>query len=298
MNNKIKAWVLATRPKTLPAAMAPVLCASALTFSMGLFKWEPTFYCFVFALLCQIASNFINDYFDAHSGLDGDDRQGPKRAVASGWITEKTMLKATIITLVIAVLIGLNLLRFGGMQLLWVGGACVLGCCLYSVGPYPLSRYGMGDIFVLVFFGWVPVLFTVFVQSKSFPNQAWQLGTAIGLLSINILIANNYRDYESDKRAGKYTTIVLFGKRFGKWFYFSTGMMAELIMLCFFAKRGTLLGGLPMLIYLFFHLRTWKKMIRIKEGRKLCEILSESSVNLLIFSGLFILLVLSNRATA
>lgn len=287
--NKLQIWLLAARPKTLPAALTPVLTATVLAWKAGEIKPLAAFFCLMFALLAQIAANFANDYFDYKGGVDTDERLGPARAVASGWVAPKTMLRATFIALALASLFGLGLISFGGWNMVLVGLACVLFACLYSTGPYPLSRYGMGDIFVLIFFGFVPVLFTYYVQANNFTPEAWLTGGMMGLLSINILISNNFRDVDTDRKTNKYTTIVLFGKGFGKAFYGFTGIAACLLSIICFHGLGNLYLGLITIPFLIPHFLTLREMARIDHGRELNKILGQSSRNFLLFGLLFML---------
>jgi 1,4-dihydroxy-2-naphthoate octaprenyltransferase len=212
----LKHWLLAARPKTLPAAIAPVLVGSALAQRHGGFQWVPMAFCILFALLIQIATNFANDYFDFKKGTDNANRRGPKRAVAQGWITPKAMLFATFITLGLSILVGLNLVYFGGYHLTIVGLLSVLMAILYTGGPYPLAYLGLGDLFVLIFFGWVAVLYTYRVQVGAFDWSAFHIGTAVGMLSVNLLLVNNYRDHENDRVCNKRTTVVRFGTGWGR----------------------------------------------------------------------------------
>jgi 1,4-dihydroxy-2-naphthoate octaprenyltransferase len=272
-------WLHAARPKTLPAALAPVFTASALAWHHHAFIWKAALYCLGFALLAQIAANFINDYLDFRVGVDTHERLGPTRAVAAGQVKPATMLGASIFTIILAVLCGTLLLPYGGPQLWWVGLACVIFCGLYS----PLSRFGLGDLFVLIFFGLVPVMFTYFVQAGHFSGSAVMLGIIIGILSINILISNNYRDYYTDKATGKHTSIVLLGLNFGQKFYLFTGITACILNLWLFSLEGNILWGLAAWLFLPFHITAWKKLITIGKGRELNILLAYSSRNLLIF---------------
>lgn len=201
------AWIEAARPKTLPASISPVIIGCALAFRDGAFQWIPALLCFGVALLAQIASNFANDYFDFKRGADGSDRLGPERAVAQGWITPKAMLKGTFLMLGLACLCGCGLLFFAGWELIPVGLAIALCVLAYSAGPFPLAYRGLGDICVLLFYGIIPVCFTYYVQTLTFSWLTLILSIAVGLLSVNILIVNNYRDYRQDKAAGKRTTM-------------------------------------------------------------------------------------------
>jgi 1,4-dihydroxy-2-naphthoate octaprenyltransferase len=276
-----RAWLSAARPKTLPAALAPVIAATALAWYDKKWKWQAALYCLGFALLAQIAANFINDYMDFKSGIDTAERLGPARAVASGWIAPRKMIAATALVWALALLCGLQLIPYTylGWKLLWVGATSVVFCCLYS----PLSHYGLGDVFVLIFFGLTPTVFTYFVQANCFSFSSILLGTMLGFLSINILISNNYRDYYTDMTARKRTSIVLFGKAFGRVFYVSMGILACLLNLWLFYVKGNFLFGFIAWLYLIPHYRAWRTMRRIDSGKELNVLLALSSVNLLFF---------------
>lgn len=229
--NRLQAWFEAARPKTLPASVSPVLLGCALAYYDGYLTASITVLCFLVAVFAQIASNFANDYFDYKKGADNEDRLGPERAVAQGWITPKAMLAGTFITLGLACLSGLVLVCLTDWRLIFVGIAIALCVLAYSAGPFPLAYNGLGDICVLLFYGVIPVCFTYYVQTMSFSLLTLLLSIAVGLLSVNILVVNNYRDYAQDKAAGKRTTIVLFGKRFGRFFYVVNNILA-FILIC------------------------------------------------------------------
>lgn len=229
--NRLRAWFEAARPKTLPASVSPVLLGCALAYYDGYSTASITVLCFLVAVFAQIASNFANDYFDYKKGTDNEDRLGPERAVAQGWITPKAMLAGTFITLGLACLSGLVLVCLTDWRLIFIGIAIALCVLAYSAGPFPLAYNGLGDICVLLFYGVIPVCFTYYVQTMSFSLLTFLLSIAVGLLSVNILVVNNYRDYAQDKAAGKRTTIVLFGKRFGRFFYVVNNILA-FILIC------------------------------------------------------------------
>ena len=155
--NSLRAWILAARPKTLAGAATPVLVGTALAYADGQFHWLPALVCFLFAGLMQIAANFINDLFDFLKGTDREDRLGPERACAQGWISPGAMKRGILFTVAIACLIGCILLFYAGWQLILVGILCVMFAFFYTTGPYPLSYNGWGDALVIVFFGFVPV---------------------------------------------------------------------------------------------------------------------------------------------
>lgn len=279
---RLKAWFLAARPKTLAAGATPVVVASALAFHDGAFRVLPAVICFVFAVLAQIISNFANDYFDFVKGSDNEERLGPKRAVAEGWIAPKAMLAATLGLCVLNSAIGLTLLFYGGWFLIPVGIAVVVFALAYSGGPYPLAYRGWGDVCVFVFFGIVPVGFTYYLQTGRWTLAATICGAATGLVVVNILVANNYRDRFTDARAGKNTSIVLFGERFGRVFYLLNGIVAVLCCQYFLFEFSVPAAALP-LIYLLFHVATWRNMVRIDRGRELIGVLEQSARNVLIF---------------
>ena len=279
---KGQSWLLAARPRTLPASLSPVILGCALAWHDGFFQWIPAVLCFLVALLAQIASNFANDYFDFKKGADGEDRLGPERAVAQGWITPAAMLCATLLTLGLACLCGCGLLFYGGWKLIWVGLAIAVCVLAYSAGPFPLAYNGLGDVCVLLFYGIIPVCFTYYVQAQAFSLLAFLLSIALGALSVNILIVNNYRDYRQDKAAGKRTTIVIFGRRFGRVMYLVNGIVALALVLPFL-----FLASLPfiLLFALFFTLfiKTWQDL-RHREGKALNKTLGDTARNVFLFA--------------
>lgn len=209
-------WILAARPKTLPAAVVPVFLGSALAFADNGFSWFPALVCLSFALLIQIGTNFANDYFDFVKGADTDARIGPTRAVAAGWVTPQQMRRATAGVFGLAVLVGALLLPYGGPWLLAVGLLSVFCGIAYTGGPYPLGYNGWGDVFVFIFFGLVATGFTYFVQTGTWTSTVWILGCVPGALSANILMVNNLRDVQTDRSAGKRTLVVRWGVAYGE----------------------------------------------------------------------------------
>lgn len=220
-------WLGATRPRTLPAAIAPVLVGTTLAWSEAQADVWAAGLCLAFALLAQIAANFANDYFDFVKGADTRERVGPRRAVAAGLVKPETMKRATLGVCVAAFATGLCLLHWGGWPLLVVGVTSLLCAVGYTGGPFPLAYKGLGDVFVFIFFGLVAVCCTYYVQTGHLDSSATLLcAIAIGALATNILIANNYRDAETDAKAGKRTTIVLFGRGFGKALFVTSHLVA------------------------------------------------------------------------
>ena len=281
----LAAWALAARPKTLAAATAPVVVALALAYNDAReLIIVPSIACFLFAILAQIAANFINDYADFKKGADGAERKGPARATASGWITPRAMLTGVVVTLALACLVGLTTLPYGGLKLIWVGAACCLFCLLYSVGPRPLSYVGLGDALVVAFFGVVAVAFTYYLQTGKITLDALLIGLALGFATDNILVANNYRDRDEDRANGKLTLVALFGERFGRYFYLANGLIATALLSCALWRRAELgavaIGAL--VVYCALHLRAWRILARIRQGKALVRTLALSSQNLII----------------
>ena len=209
----LKIWLEATRPKTLPAAVAPVLLGTAMAYQAGAMNLSPALLCLGFALLVQVGTNFANDYLDGIRGTDTEARLGPRRAVAGGLVSPLAMKRAAVLVLAVAFCLGLSLICFGGWWLLAVGIASVACAWLYTGGPYPLAYNGLGDVFVVLFFGLIAVGCTYYVQVGHVSCEIVVIGFACGLIVNNILIVNNYRDIDEDRQARKRTLVVLIGRR-------------------------------------------------------------------------------------
>jgi 1,4-dihydroxy-2-naphthoate octaprenyltransferase len=280
--NVVAAWIEAARPKTLAASISPVLLGVALAYYDGAFDIVPAILCLGVALFAQIASNFANDYFDFKKGADNEERLGPERAVAQGWISPKAMLIGTFVTLGLACLLGLILIQFADWRLLGVGIAIAICVLAYSAGPFPLAYNGMGDLCVLLFYGVIPVCFTYYIQTLHFSLLSFLLSLALGFLSVNILVVNNYRDYEQDKKAHKRTTIVLFGRRFGRVFYILNHCMSFLLVF------PLLLDAPWWVLFLFAVLFTLcfytTKELFTLEGRALNRTLGYTARNVFLFA--------------
>lgn len=281
-----QAWIDATRPRTLPASAAPVIAATAYACYDGVVVWSAALLCLTFALLAQIASNMGNDYFDYKKGGDTPHRVGPQRAVVSGLISPRAMLLATLCVLAAACCVGLGLVYYGGWQLIPVGIIIALFAMAYSAGPYPLSRYGLGDVTVFIFFGLIAVNFTYYVQSGVFTLPVFLASVAQGLLSINILLVNNYRDMEEDAACNKRTTVVLFGRRFASTWYLLNGFIAIMCTWHVWILQPHILLLLP-LVYIVMHIATYRALLQ-KQGKELNPLLGRTSLNLLIFTLLLV----------
>lgn len=212
----MRVWFEATRPRTLPAAVAPVLVGTALAWREDALRLSAATACLGFALLVQVGTNFANDYYDAQKGADTAERVGPRRAVASGLVTPGAMQAAMIAVFATAFLCGLTLMAYGGWPLLVVGVLSIACGVAYTGGPYPLAYHGLGDLFVFIFFGLVAVVATTYVQTGELLLVAVVAGAGVGALATNILVANNYRDVETDAKAGKRTLLVKWGRDYGR----------------------------------------------------------------------------------
>jgi 1,4-dihydroxy-2-naphthoate polyprenyltransferase len=205
----------AARPATLPAAAAPVLVGTACAYAAGGSRAGPALAAFAGAVLIQVGTNFANDVFDHEKGADRADRLGPTRAVQAGLVTPAAMRRATAFAFALAAACGLYLTWVAGWPVVAIGVASLLAGLGYTAGPYPLGYHGLGDLFVLLFFGGVAVCGAAFVQAGSIPEAAYFAALPVGALATAILVVNNVRDRDGDARAGKRTLVVRFGRRFG-----------------------------------------------------------------------------------
>ncbi len=239
-------WISAARPRTLPAAIAPVVVGSALAWRDGAFVHVAAGLCLAFSLLVQIGTNFANDYYDFMHGADTAARVGPRRAVAAGLIAPGVMRSVMRGVFAVAFACGLALLPWGGPWLLVVGVTSIVCGIAYTGGPWPLGYHGLGDLFVFVFFGLVAVCTTYFVQAGRVGADAIVAAVPIGLLVANILVVNNYRDAETDAVAGKRTLVVRFGRQAARWQHGSSLATALLTPLWFFARGSSAWVLLPL----------------------------------------------------
>jgi 1,4-dihydroxy-2-naphthoate polyprenyltransferase len=210
--NGIRIWLMAARVRTLPAAVAPVLVGTALAGFMHVFSPLRFIAALVGAVFIQVGTNLSNDYSDARRGADTEDRLGPVRVTAGGLVPPKQVLIATYVSFGIAVLAGIYLVAVAGWQLLIVGAASILAGVLYTGGPKPYGYEGLGEVFVFLFFGIVAVAGSYFVQTTHLDWEAFALAVPVGLLASGILVVNNVRDIDTDRRAGKRTLAVRLGR--------------------------------------------------------------------------------------
>ena len=280
------AWLLASRPKTLPVAFAPVAVgASVAYFVKDQLQWAALAAALIGALFIQIGTNFANDLFDAKSGADDENRIGPPRAVQSGLLTAQAMVRGTIVAFGVAVLAGSYLVWHSGWPIVAIGVLSVASGVAYTGGPYPLGYNGLGDVFVFVFFGLVAVLGTTFVAAGLLPPGGIFAGSVAGALATAVLVVNNVRDAEGDRKVGKRTLVARFGRRFGEIEY---GLL--LLVAAGSIVATPLLGYGPWhvliaLLPLPLGLVNWRTLIRSRDGQVLNDCLA-STAKLMLFVSL------------
>ncbi len=205
-------WVLASRPATLPAAAAPVIVGSALAGAAGVFRWDALVVILFSALAIQVGVNFANDLADAQKGADTETRIGPPRAVATGLLSAEHMKRGIVIAFGLAAIAGVYLIWLAGWVILAIGVISIIAALGYTNGPIPYGYHGLGELFVFIFFGLVATVGTRYVYDRTAPADAWVSGISMGLLAAAILVANNLRDSDTDRVAGKRTLAVVLGR--------------------------------------------------------------------------------------
>jgi len=211
----VEVWILAARPKTLPAAFAPVLVGTAVAWVAGGFRAGPATAAALGALLLQIGSNLANDVFDFERGADREGRTGPLRVTQAGLLTPSQVRAGMAIVFGLALLVGIYLTIEAGWPVIVIGLAAIAAAIAYTGGPFPLGYNGLGELFVMIFFGFAAVCGTAFVQATYVPAAAWPAGFAAGCLATAILVVNNVRDIDQDRESGKRTLPVRFGRPWG-----------------------------------------------------------------------------------
>ena len=274
------------RLRTLPVSTAGVAAACAVGYREAGFRWGAAAICLVFAVLCQIASNFANEYYDFRAGLDRPGRSGPRRGVTEGDLSAEAMKRATYLTLFLALVSGLSLITWGGFWLIPVGALIAIGAICYSAGPYPLSHHGLGEGAVFIFFGLIPVNFTYFLTTGQWSLTALLVSVSIGLMGANVLIVNNYRDADEDREVGKRTLATIFGRTPIRLLYLLNGIMAAGVS--FLASNGSHNLLIASAVYLALHLALWTRM-KLNEGddaSRLNPLLGMTAVLMLFYAAL------------
>ena len=279
-------WGLAIRLRTLPAAAAGVITGSALAWYDGTFRLDATLACLLTAILLQIGSNLANDVFDFERGTDTAERAGPVRVTQAGLLTPSQVKMGMLIVFGLAALFGLYLAWLGGWPIILLGIAAIVSAIAYTGGPFPLGYHGMGDLFVFLFFGLASVAGTYYVQAGFVSTAAWWMAIPPGSIVTAILVVNNLRDLENDRKAGKHTLAVIFGEWASKTEYLVCMVMAYLVI-----PLTAWMGVVP-----WYSLITWlslplairtTRIVFTQKGRPLNAALAGTGQVALLFSILF-----------
>jgi len=278
--------MLASRPKTLPAAASGVVTGIALTLRDGYFHLGPALAALFVALLLQIGSNLANDVYDYERGTDAGERYGPMRVTQAKLLTPTQVKLGMWAVFGLSALVGLYLAFVAGWVVILIGLAAILSAIAYTGGPFPLGYYGLGDLFVFIFFGVAAVAGTYFVQAGSVSASAWWMSLPVGWLIVDILVVNNLRDIAADRAAGKHTLAVRFGERGTRAQYIVLLLASYLILpvLVFFSILPW--GSLLALLSFPLGWRTWL-VVRKQAGRPLNEALAGTGQTILVYSLLF-----------
>lgn len=238
--NSTRAWLLASRPATLTAAVSPVLVGSSLALDGGTFRIGATLVALFSAIAIQVGVNFANDLADARRGADTEDRIGPPRAVAIGLISERRMALGIWIAFGLAVIGGLYLTAVAGPVVIVIGFSAIVAALGYTGGPFPYGYRALGEVFVFIFFGPIATVGSRFIQDKTAPLDAWLMSVPVGLLITAILVLNNIRDIETDAGAGKRTLAVVVGRGATRWF-----LAALFVVAATWTAVAAIGGGIP-----------------------------------------------------
>lgn len=276
-SSSIKGWVTAARPKTLPAALGPILPGAALAWSENSFSLFPVLAALTAALLLQIAVNIANDYFDFIHGIDTPERVGPTRAAAGGLLSLKSMRIGMVLITLLILSIGVYLIYIAGLPILFIGLAAVISVYLYSAGPFPLSTNALGDLFVFLFFGPAAVCGTYYVQTLRLNTEIILYSVSIGLLITAIIVVNNYRDIKTDRAGGKKTLAVVMGEKITIVEYMLLVFIAYLIpVVLFIIKWIVLLEVTPWLLLPLISAPLWIPLFRDMYGRAKGQVLNKT----------------------
>ena len=285
--SKIKIWILAARPKTLWAAVAPVMIGTAMAFEAGGGAWLPAIAALFGAVMIQIGTNLANDYFDYKSGADTEERIGPMRMTQAGLVKPETMKIAFALAFSLAGCAGAYLTIRGGWPIVIIGVLSILCGIIYTAGPFPLGYIGLGDLFVLVFFGPVAVGGTYYVQTLAITKSVIVSGLAPGLFSVAILTVNNLRDLDGDAKVGKKTLAVRLGRSFARLEYLFSVVIASAIPGLLFLYQWKRPFSLIALVVPFLALPSIRTVFTSTDGETLNKILASTGKLLLLYSILF-----------
>lgn len=246
--SKLEAWILASRPKTLLAALVPVIVGTSLAINDDKLKPVAAFIALLCSLLIQVGTNFVNDLYDFLAGADKKERTGPQRAVASGIITVNEMKSGIVVSFGISFILGLYLVYITGWEILILGIVSIIAGIAYTAGPFPLAYNGLGDLASFLFFGLIGTVGTYYVQAQEISATAFWSSIPVGALITNILVINNYRDRNEDQSNGKHTLAVILGERFTRIQYVLFMIISYLILfIVYFTYKNSLFVFLPIL---------------------------------------------------
>lgn len=284
----LKIWVMAIRPKTLPAAAAVVIAGTGAALGEGVFRLGPALAALGVALLMQIGANLANDVYDYYRGADQEGRLGPQRVTQSGLLSPGQVFAGMWLTFGLAGLLGLYLAWQAGWPVLIVGMLAVVAAIAYTGGPFPLAYHSLGDVFVFIFFGLVAVCGTYYVQAQALSAQVWWAAVVMGLLTVNLLVVNNLRDIETDRKTGKQTLAVQLGARGARLQYVICLALAYIIPMLM-----AVLGVMPAWVLLVWltlpQAVRLVRFIHLNDGRPLNQALAGTGQLELFFGILFAL---------
>lgn len=283
MNQKLSTWLYATRPHTLGASIAPMLILLGAMVSDGVMHWGYYIPCLVVALFSQISSNLANDYFGYKNGEDTDQRVGFTRLLTSGSVTQKEMIIALLISISITALSGLLIAYLRGWWVLLLGAIILLAAIGYSAGKYSLSRTALGDLAVVVFYGLVPIIASYIVVANQKPQMyLLLLALGIGVWETNILVCNNYRDYDEDINSDKQTLVVRMGQKSGPILYLINAIVSLLLLIGGLLIEGSLIGAIVLSLLGIVLYTNAVFAIRRLKGRSLNKLLRYTNLTTLI----------------
>ena len=285
--SRIRIWTLAARPKTLWAAVVPVVVGTAMAVDAGGFHALSAFFALLGALLIQVGTNYINDYYDFLKGADTVSRKGPVRALQSGLVSAETTRRAAALVFALAVVDGLYLVLRGGWPVLLIGLLSIAAGVLYTAGRYSLAYLGLADVFVVLFFGPVAVGGTYYVQTLGINPVVLFAALGPGLLSAAILLVNNVRDIDEDRRANKKTLVVRLGRKTGVALYALCAGVAALVPVILYVATGEHPWAIAALVILPLAVPVVRALATSKDPAALNPMLGATSRLLLIYGLLF-----------
>ena len=287
--NNFSAWILASRPKTLPAAISPVLMGTTMAFADGGVHWLSAFLALFGALMIQIGTNLANDYFDHKHGKDTQERLGPIRVTQAGLVSDQAMKLAISIVFTAAFVAGIYLVYRAGWPIVIIGLLSLLFGMIYTAGPFPLAYLGIADLFAFLFFGPIALAGTYYAQTLDMNWVVLVAGIAPGCFSIALLTVNNLRDVDEDRGTNKKTLIVRLGKSYGRSQYLVSMILAALIPIVLWQMTSSHSGVLITLLALIFSIPAIRGMFGGAQGRGLNQTLAQTGKTQLIYTLLFII---------